>query len=218
MSVSKLSARVGYLCVGMLLLLQAAAYAAPITFLFTFQQPRGPARATGFITFEQTLLPNPASCTMNDELSTAGPVVLNLRVTVSGATSGNGTFTKSNFANVAWCTNGGMLDFSSELVGQPTANDPWGTPSDGDGGDFNLFANASGAPDGEFFFTLCANHGNANCMQLTSMIAGTLRGSSVPALTPRGLIGLAVLLLGIGLGTIARIARRPADIYASRLR
>jgi len=173
------------------LLLQAGvAWAAPITFFFTFADPSGPARATGFITFERTLLPNPG----NTNFDLPDPAVLDLSVTVTGAASGNGTFTLADFSRVAWDTNGGMLDFSRELVGQPTSNDPWGTISGlGGGGDFNLFRAVGSAPNGEFFFTLCANNGTADCMELQTMRARLLT-SPVPTLSSDG-FGLAALLL-----------------------
>ena len=186
------------LAFGALLFIHPAAQAAPATFYFTFQDPNGPAQATGFVTFEETLLPNPAACGFDFNLP--DPAVLALEVTVSGAASGNGTFVLKNFQGIAWCTNGATLDLSTELVGQATPGDPWGTPNvAGNGGDFNLFGPPP-SPNGDFYFTLCANGSRANCMILTSMIAGPLRlpPPPAPALSPLGIVALSLALMAIG--------------------
>lgn len=187
----------------------AAAVAAPMTFYFTFEEDMGPAKAEGFITLETSLLPNPnaADCD-NDDLSIPGPVVLALEVTVSGATDGNGTFNILQFHHVAWCTGGGTLDLSMQLVGQATSGDPWGTPS-GNGGDFNLFSGPP-RPSGEFFFTLCADGGSSNCMELTSMIVGPLilppPPRLAPAVGPAGLAAVALAMLALGIHGLRRRA------------
>jgi hypothetical protein len=144
----------------------------PITFDFLFEDLQGSARALGFVTFDRNLLPNPAACDDSDG-TPQNPVPLALKVTVSGAAGGNGTFDLSDFQYLAWCTNGATLDLDSQLVGQPTPGEPWGTPSEGGaGGDFNLFFGAAPRPNGEFWFTLCADGGQGDCMTLTSMMAG----------------------------------------------
>ena len=103
-----------------------------------------------------------------------------ITLTISGASSGNGTFTKNDFEAVLWDTRGGTLDFDSELVGQTTISDPWGTTHDGDSGDFNLFR-ATGsplAPTGTSNFQLTpsgSSEGDSDTMNLISfapVIAG----------------------------------------------
>ena len=179
------------------------AVANPVQFNFTFQESGGPASATGYIVLETGLIANPGAS--NYEVPSAA--VLDLSVTVAGASSGNGTFGLDDFCDVVFDTQGGTLDLTRELVGQPTAGDPWATtvpmrrPSGGSGtsGDFNLIScgggergsdrypatrgMGSGAPDGVWWFTLGADGGSANEMRLVSMaaVAGTLVHHAVPA-------------------------------------
>ncbi len=178
-------------------------FAAPIRFDFTFLNAQSGATAIGYIVFEDTLLPNPG----DTDFILPNPAVLDLQVTVSGASSGNGSFTLADFVSVRWDTNGGVLDFAQELIGQPTSQDLWGTipPVDGiegTGGDFNIFSvltesygsgtvvDGAAAPNGVWFFTLGAGGGSADPMQLISM-----RGmGQVPAL---GSWGLAALFIGL---------------------
>lgn len=99
-----------------LLLSCAPALAAPLeTFLLTWAPVgSGTASATGSITLDPTLLPNPGA--------TAGSFLTNyidsLSITVTGADFGNGTFTLSDFGAASWDTGGNTVDFSSNLIGQ----------------------------------------------------------------------------------------------------
>jgi hypothetical protein len=188
-------------------LASSLAVAAPVTFNFTFSSPSTAATAVGSITFESTLLANPGS----NNFSLPAPAVLDLRVVVSGAAAGNGTFTTSDFSSVTFDTNGGTLNLTQELVGQPTSNAPWGTtdgcalggPLGGTGGDFNLFG-AGPAPNGEWFFTLSANGGSGDCMVLRSMArAGGV--APVPTLSEWGLIALVAML---GCAAVVSLRRR----------
>jgi hypothetical protein len=188
----------------------AEAHAAPVTFDFTFQDPNGPAQAVGFITFEANLLPNPEPCTEGGGFTLPNLAVLALQVTVSGATSGNGTFGLTDFEEIAWCTNGATLDICTELVGQPTRDDPWGTSSDGEGGDFNLFSVAPPAPEGMWHFALCADAGQGECMLLTSMLARECvrvhREVPVPAIDWKGFVGVILAMLAVGAAALRRRA------------
>ena len=126
---------------------------------FIFQQESGPATATGYVVFETDLIANPG---IND-IDLPSPAVLDLSVTVAGAASGNGSFGIENFCGLVFDTQGGTLDFTRELVGQPTLGDPWATtvPQEGEprapsgeggggtSGDFNLFACGSNFQPGE---------------------------------------------------------------------
>jgi len=187
------------------------AQAEPITFDFTFQDPNGTAQAVGLVTFEENLLPNPEPCD-DSGLNLPNPAVLVLQVTVNGASSGNGTFSLSAFGEIAWCTNGATLDVRAQLVGQPTPDLPWGTPSiDGEGGDFNLFGSAH-APVGENYFTLCADGGYEDCMLLTSMLAREQPVLPSPAVAPapvldlKGFVGVILTMLAVGATALRRRA------------
>ena len=126
------------------------------------------ATATGIIKIDDTVLLNPGQ---ND--TSSSPFVVDFRMTVSGASAGDGNFGPADFPDILLRTGPGNsgdlpLDFSQELVGQDTGTDPWGTQSSGDGGDFNLFSAVGNAPTAVGEFTLCANGGAGDCMELTS--------------------------------------------------
>lgn len=199
-----------------------AAQAAPITFQFTFDDPASTALAVGSITFESTLLPNPG----NAFFILPDPAVLALNVTVTGSANGNGNFTLSDFTAVVFDTNDGTLNFGSQLVGQSTAGSPWGT-TDGNGGDFNLFSNTpkggpaiygqpiaaphgiNPAPNGVNYFTLGANGGFDEPMELVGMSA--LGGLTPAAALPIGRgawLALAVLLAMVALVAFRRRSQR----------
>ena len=182
------------------------AIAAPVTLNFTFTSPSSAATAVGHITFESTLLANPGS----SSFSLPDPAVIDLQVVVSGAASGNGTFGIGDFSSIAFDTNGGTLNLAQQLVGQPTGDAPWGTtdgcalsgPLGGTGGDFNLFAAGPPAPIGEWWFTLVADNGDADCMVLTSM-APASAVAPVPTLSQWGFVALVVAL-----GCVAAVSLR----------
>lgn len=139
-----------------LIILTNLSYAAPQRFNFLFAEDGGTAQAAGYIVFENTLLPNPGGNFYN----IPDPLILDLYVEVTGSSGGDGIFTIDDFRGVIFDTGPLALDFTRELVGQPTGNDPWGTPGSGMGppksnyisgktnydtngfsnsGDFNLF-------------------------------------------------------------------------------
>ena len=210
----------------------SGAVAAPITFNFVFNLPPPAARGTGSpgpyakapaapqgnvvprmsgsITFESTLLANPGSNSFN----LPNPAVLALNVTVTNSGVADGSFTMADFTGVVFDTNGGTLNFNQQLVGQPTAGDPWGTPSGGDGGDFNLFsrnmtglaAPSGGAlpPNGVFYFTLGSNGGNGPAATLGSMS----RAAGAAVVAAPGLGGWAMALLAGLFGLGASLALR----------
>jgi hypothetical protein len=153
------------------------------------------ASATGQITIDLTTLPNPSGGTYdmyND--------IVSLTVTVTGASSGNGTWSRSDLAPLSnlgtytyWDTGGATLDLHKELVGQPTTGNPWGTP-DGLSGDFNLFF-TNGGPIGTFYFTMTTAGGNGDSLALTSF------APAVPEPGTLALMGSGAMLLA---GTIRR--------------
>jgi hypothetical protein len=153
------------------------------------------ATATGQITLDLTTLPNPGgpAYDMYNDISS-------LTITVTGASSGNGTWTKADLAPISnlgtytyWDTGGSALDLTKQLVGQPTLGNPWGTP-DGISGDFNLFF-TNGGPLGTSYFTLTTDGGTQDSMLLTSFapVSSTPEPGTM-ALFGSGILGLAGVL------------------------
>jgi hypothetical protein len=205
------------------------AHAAPIAFQFKFAEPNGTAQANGTITFESTLLPNPADLS----IGLPDPSVLALDLTVTGSANGNGHFTLADFLAINFSTNGGTLDLAHPLVGQPTNDAPWGTvPSSGEAGDFNLLGNgcqqpagptsngyparthaptapAAGAPPtGVWWFDLQAACGTGEEMLLVSFAPAQRAAHPAPALGAWGLLSLASLLVLGGLAARRKAAKR----------
>jgi|GEM_PF-1167411 len=150
--------------------------AAPLRFDFLFEQNGGTAQATGYIVFESTLLPNPGFGSYNIPDNTG--TLLDLYVVVSGSSSanGNGIFTLNDFVGVEFSTGQLALDFSNELVGQPTDTDPWGTPSNN--GKSNNGKNKAGDEFNPFFggqFTLFTNQNTKS-----DSINGSIKGRLTP--------------------------------------
>jgi hypothetical protein len=151
------------------------------------------ASATGQITIDLTTLPNP-----NSDGGNMGSSIQSLTVTVTGANSGNGTWTLSDLRTNNWWTGDVTLNMLTELVGQPTAGSSWGTP-DSSSGDFNLFFNPrSGGPFGETYFTMVTNVGKGDAMLLTDF-------DPVTTATPEP---GTMLLFGSGLAALAGMVRR----------
>ena len=181
---------------GLSILLTPAAFAGPVTFDFEYENTDTGATATGSLTIDSGELATILSITGDSESPISDLEALSL--TVSGASAGNGTFGLSDFQGFAWWSAGASFNFSQNLVGQPTNGNPWGTP-DGQSGDFNFF-NASGsptAPDGQTYFTLYADGGGADAMQLVSL----QEADPAPEPATFGLIG-------VGLGAMALWRRR----------
>lgn len=157
------------------------------------------ASATGTITIDESQLINPGF-TQQD----INPFVTAFSLTVSGASAGNGTFGLSDYVPVGFFgffidTNGGTLEFTKELVGQPTDIDPFGTSFDGSGGDFNFFVNdagfANGAPTGTSFFQITTAAGAGDSLHLTSFAPAAVPEPSSSAAFACGALGLGGLLI-----------------------
>jgi hypothetical protein len=153
------------------------------------------ATATGQITLDVTTLPNPGPPAFDIYTD-----ISSLTITITGATSGNGTWTRADLCACSvlgtytyWWTGGAALNLNQQLVGQPTLGNPWGTP-DGISGDFNLFF-TNGGPIGTFYFTLTTDGGLEDPMLLTSF---------APAVPEPG----SMVLMGSGFVLLAGTVRR----------
>jgi hypothetical protein len=156
------------------------------------------ASATGWMTIDTSGIPNPGDYPYD----VVPNWLLDLSITVTGAVAGNGTFTLSDFSGstgaMSWSTGGATLDFTRNLVGQPTTGNSWGTP-DGHSGDLNFFDSvfSLSAPAGNGQpFILVAYGGRGEQMLLTS-------ATPSPAPEPA-----ACGLIGAGLGALYLARRR----------
>jgi hypothetical protein len=82
--------------------------------------------ATGTVTFDMTQL------TANGPIDYWGPlansnVVTNFSITLSGYGPFNGTYGESYFSDIYFNSGGANLNFSTQLVTQPTSTSTWGT-------------------------------------------------------------------------------------------
>ena len=116
---------------------------------------------SGSIVIDDSYLFNPG----NEEYYFPSLAFKSLSLTLTGDTLTE-TYTLDDFDSLVFSTNGATLDLTKELVGQLTSGDPWGTPSDGPGGDFNLFGESP--LNGEWWFTLCRIEEGGGCFELTS--------------------------------------------------
>jgi hypothetical protein len=168
------------------------AKAAQFALQWSGAAPGNSASANGLIDFDPSLISNPGY---------TNPLPVNsFSITVTGASSGNGTFSLADYNNFFLATSGGTLDFTKQLVGQPTSNDPWGTPSFG-GGDFNIIS-ILGAPTAASQFQIATSGGFGDLLQLTSF-APLAPLATVPE--PSSLLGL---LAPGTLGTGATLMRK----------
>ena len=108
------------------------------------------ASATAIVGIDTAAIPNPG---IYLDLATQPAWLSSVTLTVTGAITGNGTFTLADFSGLSWHTGGATLNFDLQLIGQPTPGSPWGTigaPTAFGSGDFNLFDAAGGlaAPSG----------------------------------------------------------------------
>jgi hypothetical protein len=148
----------------------APANAAPVTLNVKWSGASfaNNATATGFIKFDNSVFPEVGAQNWWDISNAA---IIDLGLTISGASSGNGTFSKNDFQAIYFATPS-VLNLSSELIGQTLTNGcAFGTSTgacgNGLGGDFNLFGATAGAPTGTYYFQLTTAGGEN--MLVTSM-------------------------------------------------
>jgi hypothetical protein len=126
------------------------------------------ARAVGFFTFDDPTLPN-----IDHESAIPVSELSDLVLTITGASSGNGTFRKSDFSALYFMSPS-SLDLSKPLVGQAlTDGSSFGPldshPGTGNRGDFNLLGATDNAPVGTFVFTLTSDGGHGDSLLLTAL-------------------------------------------------
>jgi len=123
------------------------------------------AVATGTIDLDIGAMPNPVN-----QGGVGLPAWVNsINVTVSGAASGNGSFTTTDFERIIFRSSGFTLNLNAELVGQN------GGLFTGVNGDFNIFndnAVAPTAPNGSSPNVLKTNGGMGDPMNLISFVLG----------------------------------------------
>jgi hypothetical protein len=137
------------------------------------------ASALASFTLDTSLFNNPGFSSFSG--ANFSSAFQNFQLTVTGASSGNGVFTASDFSTIFLNTAGGTLDFHSELVGQSTPGGLWGaTAYPTVVGDFNLFSNGLSAltPSGSSIFSLGSGGGEG--MLLTSFKPATASPVAVP--------------------------------------
>lgn len=129
------------------------------------------ATAEGTFTVDDTVFTNPGS--FDGFGGGINGAIVDVTLTVSGASSGNGTFTAADFGNGYYLTIVDALDLNTEWVGQPqpTPGTTWGdyTLGGSDTNDLNFFGTTPGAPTGDFFFVLGADGDTAEKMALVSV-------------------------------------------------
>jgi PEP-CTERM motif len=162
------------------------------------------ATASGNITLDLTTLTNPTP------LGGLGVDIVNditsLTVTVTGASAGNGVFTKSDLCacsdfsmSTLWNTNGATVNMHGNVLGQLTV----------DGGDFNLFFTAPG-PQGSDVLTLTTNALSGDPIEMTEFAPVLGRSAPVPEPATWAMMGLGFA----GLAFAGLRARRTATAIA----
>ncbi|PZN93706.1 MAG: hypothetical protein DCF31_11880 [Alphaproteobacteria bacterium] len=195
--------KIKLLAFGAALALSAAANAAVFTVTWSGAPFNNGASAIGHFDFSAT--PADLGGAQNQNSFPSANVQL-LDLTISGATTGNGSFAQTDFASYYFASFS-QLDYSQELIGQAMGNGCSFGKADfcsfGQFGDFNLFGQFNGAPTGTSYFTLSTAGGDR--MIVTSM------ASAVPSVPEPA--SWAMLIAGFGL-TGAAMRRRRITVAA----
>jgi hypothetical protein len=132
------------------------------------------ASASGEVTLDLTTLMNPTPAGgLGVDIASD---ITNLTITVTGASAGNGSFTKSDLCGCSalgtstfWNTNGATVNMQGDILAQLTVDD----------GDFNLFF-ASPGPQGSQELTLTTNGLSGDPMEMTRFTPAVSSGAPVP--------------------------------------
>jgi hypothetical protein len=113
------------------------------------------ATGVGTVTIDDAFLLNPGDSSISGTPIVPGQAVVGVSLTITGASSGNGTFTTEDFDGGFFLRILDALTLDAEWMGQPQPHNGslWGDPSTTTH-DFNLFTTQDGVPDGEWFYTL----------------------------------------------------------------
>ena len=172
------------------------------------------ASAVATLTLDDTIFANP----VNDTADAATLGITAFQITISGASSGNGTFGLSNieFFTIEFGTF--ALDLTSELVGQSvlelggSVTSPFGTPnSSGEAGNFIFLGNGNDplAPEGGTTGTACG----ITTAGITgdSLVLTSFAPAEFIALPEPGTLNVVAL----GLFSLALIRRKRAPLNAT---
>ena len=134
-------------------------HAAPVSFFVDWSGAEflNNAEAHGILTLDDSVFANSSAA----PFLFPGAEVIDFSLTVSGADSGNGQFSLSDFTAFTWDTAGAELDPDLELIGQATTGGYWGSVHNWSSGtgDFNVYAaESSFAPTADMSFTLRTNN------------------------------------------------------------
>ncbi len=122
------------------------------------------ATATGVIGLDLTTIPAAPS-----QISNSIPSwITSFTITITGASSGNGTFTLADFSGFTFDSNGIPLNYTTDLVGQLSL------------GSFNVQGSSLNAPVGAGPTTINADAGNSDLLDLTSFILAPVVPAGVP--------------------------------------
>jgi hypothetical protein len=166
-----------------------AAPASAATFQLTYSGLpfNNAAIGTGTFTIDDDAL---ASINANPFQSPAFSALKSLSLTISGARSGNGVFTLSDFQDLIFYSPS-ALDFTKELIGQPLTNGRLYGDRTGVGGDFNLFAVTQTAPTGTLYFQLTTGGATGDNLAVTSIAPVAVAAVPEPA-------SWAMMIFGMG--------------------
>lgn len=184
------------------LIMNAAADAKVFVVKWSGSQFGNSATATGTFDINTAVYPDLGG---TENVNPVGPNFQVLSLKITGASSGNGTFTQSDFGSFVFAANT-PLNYNTQLIGQLMGNGytfgSFGPGYGGPSGDFNLFASNASAPTGTFFFRLTTGNGSGDSLAVTSIAPGVPEPAS-----------WALMIAGFGLVGVA--ARRRSSVVTA---